>query len=49
MKLFKNDFIRPFAAGFVVASALVAATMFHAPQATQSLLPPAHAASATVR
>jgi hypothetical protein len=47
MKLLNNDFIRPFALGFIASSALVLVTMHHAPAeaVSQSLLPSAHAAS----
>jgi hypothetical protein len=45
MKLLKNDFVRPFALGFAVASAFVFATMHHGPQVvSESMLPSAQAA-----
>jgi hypothetical protein len=51
MKLLKNDFVRPFAIGFVAAAALLGAVAHHgaAGSVRRSLLPLAQAADTTPR
>jgi hypothetical protein len=50
MKLLENDFLAPFVIGFAAASALVLATMNHAPPANApSLLPMVTAAGAVIK